>query len=202
MPHGFQVIRGNVVNVIDRVEREVERRSRAVRRTRQWREMTIKEDDGREHTYIGEVLDRVRHGDDVAVVLAPTGREPIALADLSGQFLQIHGSADPDTREGSARLSTAVIIAFFGALPGLFLYFAFLVVLFPEMDDSFSATALKFYPLILFPVSWWVSSKVTRWAHDRAKRMYGEVELALVAAGITSETPVRDQHGTRQVGLA
>jgi hypothetical protein len=39
-------------------------------------------------------------------------------------------------------------------------------------------------------------------AHDRAKRVSKEVERALVAAGITSDTKVRDIHGVRQVALA
>ncbi len=128
MPPGYKVIRGNVVDIVDRVEREVNRRTRRVERLRQWREMTLRETGGQEHTFVGEVLDRARHGDDVAVVWAPVGREPVALANLTGQCLQLHGSADPDTPQG--KLSGAVLIAFFGALPGLLPYYMFLGVFF------------------------------------------------------------------------
>lgn len=102
MPPGYKVIRGNVVDIVDRVEREVNRRTRRVERSRQWREMTLREVDGQEHTFVGEVLDRARHSDDVAVVWAPVGREPVALANLTGQSLQLHGSADPDMTTSSS----------------------------------------------------------------------------------------------------
>ena len=59
--------------------------------------------------FVGEVLDGARHGDDVAVVWAPVGREPVALANLTAQYLQLHGSADPDTPEG--KLPTAFLVA-------------------------------------------------------------------------------------------
>ncbi|MEJ6389830.1 hypothetical protein [Gymnodinialimonas ulvae] len=200
MPHGYKVIRGNVVDIVDRVEREVNRRTRRVERSRQWREMTLRETGGQEHTFVGEVLDRARHGDDVAVVWAPIGREPVALANLTAQCLQLHGSADPDTPEG--KLSTALLVAVVGALPGLLVYYAILAMFFSNLSDSMSATALKFYPLVLLPAAWWISTKLTGWAHDRAERVSKEVEQALVAAGITSETEVRDIHGVRQVALA
>lgn len=202
MPFGYQVIRGNVVDIVDRVERDVNRRTHRVERTRQWREMTLREPNGQEHAFVGEVLDRARHGDDVAVVLAPRGREPIALADLTGQFLQLHGSANPDTPKSGGRLSAAFLIAFFGALPGLLIYYTFLVTLFLNMSDGMSAAALKFYPFVLLPVAWWASTKLTAWANERAKRVCAEVEQALVAAGITSETEVRDMHGAKQIALA
>jgi hypothetical protein len=200
MPPGYKVIRGNVVDIVDRVEREVNRRTRRVERSRQWREMTLREAGGRKHTFVGEVLDRARHGDDVAVVWAPVGREPIALANLSGRCLQLHGSADPDTPE--SKLSAALLFALIGALPGLLVYYAILVVLFPNMSDSMSATALKLYPFVLLPAAWWISTKLANWAQERAKRVAMEVEQALVAAGVTSDTKVRDIHGVRQVALA
>jgi hypothetical protein len=200
MPPGYSVIRGNVVDIVDRVEREVNRRTRRVERSRQWREMTLREAGGQDHTFVGEVLDRARHGDDVAVVWAPVGREPVALANLTGQCLHLHGSADPDTPEG--KLSAALLVALIGALPGLLAYYAILAVLFPSMSDSMSATALKFYPVVLLPAAWWISTKLTGLAHDRAKRVSKEIERALVAAGITSDTKVRDIHGVRQVALA
>ncbi|MDW3221962.1 MAG: hypothetical protein R8G34_03600 [Paracoccaceae bacterium] len=200
MPPGYKVIRGSVVDIVDRVEREVSRRTRRVQLSRQWREMTLREADGREHTFVGEVLDRARHGDDVAVVLTPVGREPVALANLTGQCLQLHGAADPDTPEG--KMSATFLVALIGALPGILVYYAILAVLFPNMSDSMSATALKFYPFALLPAAWWISTKITRWAHDRAERVSKEVEQALVAAGITSDTKVRDIHGVRQVALA
>lgn len=117
MPPGYKVIRGNVLDIVDRVEREVNRRTRRVERSRQWREMTLREVGGQEHTFVGEVLDRARQGDDVAVVWAPVGREPVGLANLSAQCLQLHGSADPDTPEG--KLSAAFLVAVIAALPGL-----------------------------------------------------------------------------------
>ncbi|MEO0485529.1 MAG: hypothetical protein AAF092_06425 [Pseudomonadota bacterium] len=200
MPPGYKVIRGNVVDIIDRVEREVNRRTWRVERSRQWREMTLRETGGQEHTFVGEVLDRARHGDDVAVVWAPIGREPVALANLTDQCLQLHGSADPDTPEG--KLSTAFLVAVVGALPGLLVYYAILAVFFPSMSDSMSATALKFYPFVLLPAAWWISTRLTAWAQERAERVSREVEQALVAAGITSDTKVRDIHGVRQVALA
>ena len=200
MPVGYQVIRGNVVDIVDRVEREVNRRTHRVERKRQWREMTLREARGREHTFVGEVLDRARHGDDVAVVWAPVGREPVALANLTAQCLQLHGSADPDAPEG--KLSAALLVAVVGALPSLLVYYAILAVFFPNMSDSMSATALKFYPFVLVPAAWWISRRLTGWAQERAKRVSKEVEQALVAAGITSDTEVRDIHGVRQVVLA
>ena len=200
MPPGYKVIRGNVVDVVDRVEREVNRRTRCVERLRQWREMTLREAGGQEHRFVGEVLDRARHGDDVAVVWAPVGREPVALANLTAQCLQLHGSADPDTPEGKP--PAAMLVALIGALPGLLVYYAILAVLFPSMSDSMSATALKFYPFVLVPAAWWISTRLTAWAHERAERVSKEVEQALVAAGITSDTEVRDIHGVRQVALA
>ena len=200
MPPGYKVIRGNVVDIVDRVEREVNRRTRRVERSRQWREMTLREAGGQEHTFVGEVLDRARHGDDVAVVWAPVGREPVALANLTAQCLQLHGAADPDTPEG--KLSTTFLVAVVGALPGLLVYYAILAVFFPNMNDSMSATALKFYPFALLPAAWWISTRLTAWAQERAERLSKEVEQALVAAGITSDTKVRDIHGVRQVALA
>ncbi len=200
MPPGYKVIRGNVVEIVDRVEREVNRRTRRVERSRQWREMTLRETGGQEHTFVGEVLDRARHGDDVAVVWAPVGREPVALANLTGQCLQLHGSADPDTPEG--KLSAAFLVAVVGALPGLLVYYAILAVFFPSMSDGMLATALKFYPFVLVPAAWWISRRLTGWAQERAKRVSKEVEQALVAAGITSDTEVRNIHGVRQVALA
>lgn len=200
MPPGYKVIRGNVVEIVDRVEREVNRRTRRVERSRQWREMTLRETGGQEHTFVGEVLDRARHGDDVALVWAPVGREPVALANLTAQCLQLHGSADPDTPEG--KLSTAFLVAVVGALPGLLVYYAVLAVFFPNMSDSMSATALKSYTFVLLPAAWWISTRLTAWAQERAKRVSKEVERALVAAGITSNTKVRDIHGVRQVALA
>ena len=200
MPPGYKVIRGNVVDIVDRVEREVNRRTRRVERSRQWREMTLREEGGQEHTFNGEVLDRARHGDDVAVVWAPVGREPVALANLTGQCLQLHGSADPDTPQG--KLSAAMLVALIGALPGLLVYYAILVVLFPNMSDGMSATALRFYPFVLLPATWWISTKLTNWAQERAERVSKEVEQALVAAGITSDTKVRDIHSVRQVAPA
>ncbi|MEM9578831.1 MAG: hypothetical protein AAF999_17685 [Pseudomonadota bacterium] len=200
MPPGYKVIRGNVVVIVARIEREVNRRTRRVERSRQWREMTLREAGGQEHMFVGEVLDRARHGDDVAVVWAPVGREPVALANLTDQCLQLHGSADPDTPEG--KLSTAFLVAVAGALPGLLVYYAILAVFFPSMSDSMSATALKFYPFVLLPAAWWISTRMTAWAQKRAERVSKEVEQALVAAGITSETKVRDIHGVRQVALA
>lgn len=66
-----------------------------------------------------------------------------------------------------------------------------------------SATALKFYPFsLLLPAAWWISTRLTAWARERAERVSKEVEQALVAAGITSGTKVRDIHGVRQVALA
>ncbi|MEO9517546.1 MAG: hypothetical protein ABJH45_10175 [Paracoccaceae bacterium] len=200
MPTGYSVIRGNVVDIVDRVEREVNRRNRRVERSRQWREMTLREAGGQEHTFVGEVLDRARHGDDVAVVWAPVGREPVALANLTGQCLQLHGSADPDTPEG--KLSAVVLVALIGALPGLLVYYTIMAVFFPNMSDSMSATALKFYPFVLLPAAWWISTKWTTWARERAERVSKEIEQALVAAGITSDTKVRDIHGVKQVALA
>ena len=200
MPPGYKVIRGNVVDIVDRVEREVNGRTRRVERSRRWREMTLREAGGQEHTFVGEVLDRARHGNDVAVVWASVGREPVALANLTGQCLQLHGSADPDTPEG--KLSSALLVALIGALPGLLVYYAILFVLFPNMSDSMSATALKFYPFVFLPAAWWISTKLTAWAQERAERVSKEVEHALVAAGITSDTNVRDIHGVRQVALA
>ena len=200
MPPGYKIIRGNVVDIVDRVEREVNRHTRRVERSRKWREMTLRETGGQEHTFVGEVLDRARHGDDVAVVWAPVGREPVALANLTAQCLQLHGSADPDTPEG--KLSTAFLVAVVGALPGLLVYYAILAVFFPNLSDSMSATALKFYPFVLLPVAWWISARLTVWAQERAERISKEVEQALVAAGITSDTKVRDIHGVRQVALA
>lgn len=200
LPPGYKVIRGNVVDIVDRVEREVNRRTRRVERSRRWREMTLREAGGQEQTFVGEVLDRARHGDDVAVVWAPVGREPIALANLTAQCLQLHGSADPDTPEG--KLSTAFLVAVVGALPGLLVYYAILAVFFPNMSDSTSATALKFYPFVLLPAAWWISTRLTASAQERAKRVSKEVEQALVAAGITSDTKVRDIHGVKQVALA
>ena len=117
MPPGYKVIRGNVVDIFERVEREVNRRTRRVERSRQWREMTLREVGGQEHTFVGEVLARARHGDDVAVVWAPVGRQPIVLANLTDRCLELHGSADPNTPEG--KLSTAFLVAVVGALPGL-----------------------------------------------------------------------------------
>ncbi len=200
MPPGYKVIRGTVMDIVDRVEREVNLRTRRVERSRQWREMTLREAGGQEHTFVGEVLDRARHGDDVAVVWAPVGREPVAMANLTAQCLQLHGSADPDAPEG--KLSTAFLVAVVGALPGLLVYYAILAVFVPNMSDSMSATALKFYPILLLPAAWWISTKFTGWALDRAERVSKEVEQALVAAGITSDTEVRDIHAVRQVSLA
>jgi hypothetical protein len=200
MPPGYKVIRGNVVGIVDRVEREVNRRTRGVERSRQWREMALREAGGQEHTFVGEVLDRARHGDDVAVVWAPVGREPVALANLTAQCLQLHGSADPDAPEG--KLSTAFLVAVVGALPGLLVYYAILAVVFPNMSDSMSATVLKSYPFVLLPAAWWISTWLTAWAQERAERVSKEIERALVAAGITSDTEVRDIHGVRQVALA
>jgi hypothetical protein len=188
------------LDIVDRVEREVNRRTRRVQRSRKWREMTLREAGGQDHTLVGEVLDRARHGDDVAVVWAPVGREPVALANLTAQCLQLHGSADPDTPEG--KLSTVFLVAVVGALPGLLVYYAILAVFFTNMSDSMSATALKFYPFVLLPAAWWVSTRLTAWAQERAERVSKEVEQALVAAGITSDTKVRDIHGVRQVALA
>ena len=202
LPPGYQVIRGNVVDIVDRVERQVDRRTHRVGRTRQWREMTLKDTVGQQHTFVGEVLEQARHGDDVAVVLAPVGREPVALANLTAQCLHLHGSADPDIPEGKGKLATATVIAFFGALPGLLVYYMFLVMLFPNMSDSMSAAALKFYPFVLLPTAWLLSVKLNAWAYERAKRTCAEVEQALIAAGITSETEVRDLHGVRQLALA
>ena len=140
MPPGYRVIRGNVVDIVDRVEREVNRRTQRVERSRQWREMTLREAGGQEHTFVGEVLDRARHGDDVAVVWAPVGREPVALANLTAQCLQLHGSADPDTPKG--KLSTAFLVAVVGAVPGLLVYYAILAVFFSNMGASMSAAAV------------------------------------------------------------
>ena len=200
MPRGYSVIRGNVVDIVDRVEREVNRRTRRVERLRRWREMTLREAGGQEHKFVGEVLDRARHGDDVAVVWAPVGREPVALANLTAQCLQLHGSADPDTPEG--KLSAAFSVAVVGALPGLLVYYAILAVFFPNMSDITSATALKFYPFVMLPTAWWISTRLTALAQERAERLSKEIEQALVAAGITSDTEVRDIHGVRQVALA
>lgn len=200
MPPGYKVIRGNVVDIVDRVEREVNRRTRRVERSRQWREMTLRETGGQEHTFVGEVLDRARHGDDVAVVWASVGREPVALANLTDHCLQLHGSADPDMPAG--KLSTVLLVALIGAVPGLLVYYMFLAILFPDMSESMSAAALKFYPLALLPIAWWISSKLIAAAFDRAKRVSREVEQALVAAGITSQTQIRDIHGVKQVALA
>ncbi len=69
LPPGYQVIRGNVVDIVDRVERQVDRRTHRVGRTRQWREMTLKDTVGKQHTFVGEALEQARR-DDVAVVLA------------------------------------------------------------------------------------------------------------------------------------
>ena len=200
MPPGYQVIRGIVVGMVDRVERDVNRRTQHVERSRQWREMTLREVDGQEHTFIGEVLDRAHHGDEVAVVWAPVGREPVALANLTGHCLQLHRSADPDTPEG--KFAAAFLVALIGALPGLIIYFAILTVLYPNMSASISATALKFYPFVLLPAAWWISKKLTIWAKERAERVSREVEQALVAAGITSDAKVCDTQGVKQVALA
>ena len=96
MPPGYKVIRGNVVDIVDRVEREVNHRTRLVERSRQWREMTLRESGGQRHTFVGEVLDRARHGDELAIQDNDVGHGP---SNSCGKTMR------PQTRVRSPALS-------------------------------------------------------------------------------------------------
>ncbi len=185
----YDVVRCTVLNVVQRESRDVDRKTylTVAGSQRTWREIEVKDESGREFWVAGEVVYEARVGENIALVLDPRGREPLAMAHISDGTYVVHGSASPDAKEGKGVLATAFLIAVVAALPGLIIYFAILLTIAPEWTESASSQPLQYYPFFLIPPSIYAAVRLDRWGVARAKRVHGEIMDALRAAGVTGE---------------
>jgi hypothetical protein len=79
----YDLIRCTVFNVVQRESEEVDRKTNltVVGSRRAWREIEVRDDNGREFWVAGEVVYDARVGDEVLLVFDPRGKEPLCLAN-------------------------------------------------------------------------------------------------------------------------
>lgn len=189
-PRTYNVVRCTVLNVVHCESEQVDRKTNltVVGSRRAWREVEVRDDNGRDFWVTGEVVNSARVGDDVLLVFDPRGKEPVCLVDLSTGKVSMHSSADPNAEQGKGVLTYAFLIALAAAIPGLLAYFAVLVTIFPSRTDADPGWALTYYPLFLLPLSLYAAVRLDRWAVMRTKRVHAEVVEALTKAGVKDLT--------------
>lgn len=182
----YDVLRCTVLNVVQRESEEVDRKTNLTvlgsRRT--WREIEVRDENGREFWVTGEVVYDARVGDEVLLVLDPRGKQPLCLANLSTSKVSMHSSADPTAENGKGVIAYAFLIALAAGIPGLLAYFAVLVTIFPSRTDADPGWALEYYPLFLLPLSIYAAVRLDRWAVARAKRVHTDVLEVLREADV------------------
>lgn len=143
-------------------------------------ELWLRDIDGTEHHYSGDMFDAAQPGHEVAVVIKRASGKPVAFANFTGNFVQ-------DARELrysttlSANLTGTFFLTLILAVPGLFVWSA-LAEPFGLMDAAFSATGFQVYIVVLAAC---VFGGVKVWSkgyRERTDALKAEIDSLLVAA--------------------
>jgi len=177
-------VKGKVTNIVDKEIPILDHKTNRVARFERWREVTIMTQSKDPYIETGDVTYGAEFNDEIAFVLDPRGKEALGLANITRNCLFVHRSADPDAKEGFGVLPTAFLISVVAAIPGVFVYFYVIAIVFPNNIAAVMSESIKFYPFVLLPVSFYAATRLDRWAVQRARRVFGEIQATLRAEGI------------------
>lgn len=141
----LNVIRGVVLNVVERERHEVDSKTNLaiVGSTRRWREIEVRTAGDEDFWVSGEVVYGARTGDEIALVFDARGREPLALANLSDGNQFVHSSADSNAKEGKGVWAIAWLITVLGAIPGLLLFMMLFMIVLPSWTEQNTGQVFK-----------------------------------------------------------
>ena len=165
-----------------------------------WPELWVKEDSGREGLYSGSIMGNARPGHEVAVMIAPKGREPVALANLSTDQVFLQGSLDQDQPGGW--LPAIVLAGLIGAIPLLIIYLMVGDTILP-LFELFSANRKeamgnywRTFPYALFAFALITAFVVIRTARGWMTRTIAAVDAELLGMGRSPDgSPLKKRTG-------
>ena len=165
-----------------------------------WPELWVKEDSGQEGLYSGSIMGNARPGHEVAVMIAPKGREPVALANLSTDQVFLQGALDQD--QPSGWLSAIVLAGLIGAIPLLIIYLMVGDAILPlfELFSSSRKEAMgnywRTFPYALFAVAVTTAFVVIRTARGWMTRTLAAVDAELFGMGRSPDgSPLKKRTG-------
>ncbi len=165
-----------------------------------WPELWVKEDSGQEGLYSGSIMGNARPGHEVAVMLAPKGREPVALVNLSTDQVFLPGALDED--QPSGWLPAIVLAGLIGAIPLLIIYLMVGDTLLP-LFELFSASRKeaagnywRTFPYALFVVAVATAFVVIRTTRGWMRRTIAAVDAELLGMGRSPDgSPLKKRTG-------
>ena len=162
-----------------------------------WPELWVKDASGHEGRYVGSIMGNARPGHDVAVMIAPRGREPVALVNLSTD--QVFLQEALDQAQPSGWLPAIVLAALLGAIPLLIVYLMVGDTLMP-LFEYFSTsrkeamgTYFRTFPYVLFALAVATAVVLIGRARKWIAQTLTAVDAELLALGRNPEgRPIRN----------
>jgi hypothetical protein len=173
------LVRGTVTASKDRMDSIRVDRKTGDGRVSTTPEMWLRDIDGTEHHYSGDMFDAAQPGHEVAVVIKRASGKPVAFANFTGNFVQDAREIRYSTTIG-ANLTGTFFLTLILAVPGLFAWGA-LAEPFGLMDAAFSATGFQVYIVVLAAC---VFAGVKVWSkgyRERTDALKAEIDSLLVA---------------------
>lgn len=174
------LVRGIVTATKDRIGSVHVDRKTSYGNIRTTPELWLRDKDGEEQRYSGDLFGVAQPGHDVAVVIKRDSGKPVAFANFTSNVVQDAKELRTSTSLGSI-LGGSIIAAIVLALPGLFVWGA-LAEPFGLLDAAFTGTGFQIYGIALLVCTFIGVNVWAKGYRERTDALKAEIDSLLVAA--------------------